>query len=86
MTMATVGFGDRYPVTDQGRVIGAILVISGLALLGTLTASIATWFINTSRREEDEVIEAGEMRLMRELKKLRKEVADLKASIDEPKK
>jgi voltage-gated potassium channel len=83
MTMATVGFGDRYPVSDQGRAIGAVLVMAGLALLGTLTASIATWFITTSRREEDEVIEAGERRLMAELKKLRGEVAALRAEIDE---
>jgi voltage-gated potassium channel len=78
MTMATVGFGDRYPVSDQGRMIGAVLVISGLALLGTLTASIATWFINSSRRDEDEIIEAGERRMMAELKKLRRELAELK--------
>ena len=83
MTMATVGFGDRYPVSDQGRAIGAVLVMAGLALLGTLTASIATWFITTSRREEDEVIEAGERRLMAELKKLRGEVAALRAELDE---
>ncbi|MEN9751516.1 MAG: hypothetical protein RLZZ600_563 [Actinomycetota bacterium] len=83
MTMATVGFGDRYPLSDQGRMIGAVLVISGLALLGTLTASIATWFINSSRRDEDEVIEAGEIRLMKELKKLRKEIAELRAAVDE---
>jgi voltage-gated potassium channel len=78
MTMATVGFGDRYPVSDQGRMIGAVLVISGLALLGTLTASIATWFINSSRRDEDEIIEAGERRMMAELKKVRRELAELR--------
>lgn len=83
MTMATVGFGDRFPVSDQGRMVGAVLVMSGLALLGTLTASIATWFINTSRREEDEIIEAGERRMIAEIKKLRREVTDLRKSVDE---
>jgi voltage-gated potassium channel len=83
MTMATVGFGDRYPVSDQGRMIGAVLVMSGLALLGTLTASIATWFINTSRREEDEVIEAGEVRLMNEIKKLRRDISELRGLVDD---
>lgn len=85
MTMATVGFGDRYPVTEEGRLIGVVVVICGLALLGTLTASIATWFINTSRRDEDDVIEAGEKRMMREMKKLRSEIAELKAMLgDKP--
>ena len=81
MTMATVGFGDRFPVSAEGRLIGVIVVISGLALLGTLTASIATWFINTSRKEEDEIIEAGEKRLLKEISALRREVADLRSTM-----
>jgi len=78
MTMATVGFGDKYPVSDQGRAVGAVLVMAGLALLGTLTASIATWFINTSRKEEDDLLAAGERRMLREIGALRREVAELK--------
>jgi len=79
MTMATVGFGDRYPVTLEGRIIGALIVISGLALLGTLTAAIATWFINSSKREEDVVLEAGEQKIFDEVTELRKEIAELRA-------
>ena len=78
MTMATVGFGDRFPVSVEGRWIGVIVVMSGLALLGTLTASIATWFINSSRKEEDEIIEAGEKRMLKEMSSMRKEIAELK--------
>jgi voltage-gated potassium channel len=82
MTMATVGFGDRFPVSAEGRLIGVIVVIAGLALLGTLTASIATWFINTSRKEEDEIIEAGEKRLLKEISALRRDVAELRKKLD----
>jgi voltage-gated potassium channel len=82
MTMATVGFGDRFPVSAEGRLIGVIVVISGLALLGTLTASIATWFINTSRKEEDDIIEAGEKRLLKEISALRRDVAELRKKLD----
>jgi len=43
-TMATVGYGDTYPVTTQGRIVGTALMIMGVALLGTITASIASNF------------------------------------------
>jgi voltage-gated potassium channel len=43
-TMATVGYGDTYPVTTSGRAVGAILMIMGIALIGTMTATIASYF------------------------------------------
>lgn len=46
-TMATVGYGDTYPVSAQGRIVGAALMIMGVALLGTITASIASNFNST---------------------------------------
>ncbi|MCB0912789.1 MAG: two pore domain potassium channel family protein [Propionibacteriaceae bacterium] len=42
-TMTTVGYGDRYPVTDSGRFVAASLMVAGIALLGTVTATIAAW-------------------------------------------
>ncbi|GAA3097044.1 potassium channel family protein [Streptosporangium carneum] len=54
-TIATVGYGDTYPVTGRGRWIGGVLMLGGVGLLGVVTASFASWF--TSRfedlREED---------------------------------
>ncbi len=45
-TVTTVGYGDRYPVTTSGRVTAAVLMLTGIALAGVLTASIAAWFVN----------------------------------------
>jgi voltage-gated potassium channel len=50
-TMTTVGYGDRYPVTTTGRFIGAAVMIAGIALLGTVTATIATLLIDRVREE-----------------------------------
>jgi voltage-gated potassium channel len=54
-TISTVGYGDRYPVTTEGRVVAAALMVAGIALLGVVTASIASWFVENLRRMEEEV-------------------------------
>ncbi|MCH4182350.1 MAG: ion transporter [Prevotella sp.] len=45
-TITTVGYGDKYPVTNPGRVIGTMLMICGVGLFGTYTAYIASFFVN----------------------------------------
>jgi voltage-gated potassium channel len=44
-TMTTVGYGDRYPITGEGRLVAAALMVGGVALLGVITASLASWFV-----------------------------------------
>jgi voltage-gated potassium channel len=51
-TITTVGYGDRYPVTGEGRLLGAGLMIAGIALLGVVTASLASWIIDEVRETE----------------------------------
>ncbi len=49
-TISTVGYGDRYPVTIEGRLVAASLMVAGIALLGVVTASLASWFVENLRR------------------------------------
>ncbi|MEL1246354.1 ion transporter [Flavobacterium sp. DGU11] len=44
VTITTVGYGDKFPVTTEGRVIAAILMTAGVGLFGTFTAYVASWF------------------------------------------
>ncbi|MFO7633292.1 MAG: ion channel [Caldilinea sp.] len=44
VTMATVGYGDRYPVTTNGRLVGIAVMTIGVALFSVITSFLADWF------------------------------------------
>lgn len=64
-TMTTVGYGDHSPTTGLGRIIAVGLMLSGIALLGVVTANIAAWFI--SRFERDDRVERAQTAAITEL-------------------
>ncbi|MFD5887822.1 potassium channel family protein [Streptomyces sp. NPDC060334] len=78
-TMTTVGYGDHSPTTGLGRLLAVGLMLSGIALLGVVTANIAAWFI--SRFERDDQVERAQTaaitELTAEVRALRAEVARL---------
>jgi voltage-gated potassium channel len=53
-TMTTVGYGDRFPVTGTGRLVAFGLMIGGIALLGTVTATLASWLVETVAAEKEQ--------------------------------
>lgn len=52
VTITTVGYGDRFPVTTEGRIIAAFLMTAGVGLFGTFTAFVASWFVTENKRGE----------------------------------
>lgn len=70
-TITTVGYGDRYPVSAEGRMIAAILMCAGVGLFGTFSGFLAAWFVTPATRDEYD-----------EINLLRKEVQEIKALLE----
>ncbi len=82
-TVTTVGFGDFVPVTIEGRVVAVGLMVCGLALVGVIAATLASWLIAQVSIVEE--VEAQETRaelteLIEMVGALRLELAQLKVA------
>ncbi len=67
VTVATVGYGDFYPVTDVGRLIGIIVIVIGVSLFSVLTGFLSTSFLSRHNRRNDD-----------EITQMRAELADIR--------
>jgi voltage-gated potassium channel len=77
-TVTTVGYGDQFPVTTTGRFIAAGLMLAGIALLGVVTASFATWLVERVSEVEEESAAATR----RDVAALRDEIAAMRESLN----
>ena len=52
VTVTTVGYGDRFPVTPEGRIVAMILMVAGVGLFGTFTGFVASLFAEPKQDQE----------------------------------
>jgi voltage-gated potassium channel len=81
-TITTVGYGDLYPQTVEGRMVALTLMIGGLGLIGFTTGSLASWIVDRlsdAERPAGTATRADIALLLHEIRKLQAEVADLKS-------
>ena len=53
VTISTVGYGDQYPVTNPGRILGSVIIVLGVAIFGTLTGYLANLFLSPRGGQEN---------------------------------
>jgi voltage-gated potassium channel len=81
VTITTVGYGDRFPVTNEGRIVGVFLLTVGVGLFATFTGFLANLFL-APRKDDDTAPEPEELRTRletheRSASRLRAQLAEL---------
>lgn len=76
-TVTTVGYGDRFPTTTEGRIVAVGLMVTGIALVGVVTAALASWFV-----EKVAEVQAAEQRTEAEVSDLAAEVRALRRELE----
>ena len=67
VTVTTVGYGDRFPVTGAGRTVAVVLMLVGIGLIGVLTATVASVFVKEHTDANKEEIKKGHATLGQQL-------------------
>lgn len=80
VTITTVGYGDLVPVTAGGRIVAVALMISGISLLGTVTATLASWIVEKVSTETSKESDDALARVESELKELKQLIVESQQS------
>ena len=78
VSFTTVGYGDLFPTTPAGRLAGVLMMLMGLAALGTVSGVLAS-FLSKDAEEPEQV----ELDTLHEVKAMRAELADLRSLLAE---
>jgi voltage-gated potassium channel len=73
-TITTVGYGDVYPVTAEGRILAAVLMFSGIGMFGILSGLMSSFFVGQNRVQ----IVQEENKILARLEKLEEKIDQLK--------
>jgi len=65
VTVTSVGYGDRFPVTAGGRGVAVVLMLVGIGLLGVITANVAAYFVTREDTDDRRRLQMLEERLER---------------------
>jgi voltage-gated potassium channel len=77
VTVTTVGYGDRFPVTTGGRAVAVVLMLVGIGLIGILTATVASVFVKEHTDANKEELRKGHADLGQQLAVISDRLADV---------
>ena len=76
-----MGNSDINPDTGYGEMASVLMMIIGIAFVGILTTSLASWLISKSNKEEDDKVEERLKSIESSMDEIKNEVFDLKRII-----
>ena len=88
VTTTTVGYGDYTPVTPVGRLIATVVMMVGIGLIGTISATVASWFVNRPKASQaqdgsataaDQPVPAAHAELLERLDRLTEQQEEIRA-------
>lgn len=77
VTVTTVGYGDKYPVSEGGRIVATVLMLVGIGLIGVLTATVASVFMKEHTDAAKEEYKKGHEDLGQQLAVIRDRLGDV---------
>jgi voltage-gated potassium channel len=84
VTITTVGYGDRFPVTTAGRITGVFVMLAGVGIIGALASILASILVPPAQTEEEEVEAARvDAAVHQDLAEIKQELAALRRSLDD---
>lgn len=88
VTITTVGYGDQFPVSAGGRIVGAFLLFAGIALFSVLTGFIANLFLSPAGRVRRRRLDPGStaaqmLEVRRLLDEQDRRTAEIRSRLDE---
>jgi voltage-gated potassium channel len=81
VTITTVGYGDRYPVTMSGRVIATFVMVAGVGIIASLASILASVLIPPANPQSHNAPMATDNAVIQELASMRRELAELRQAI-----
>jgi hypothetical protein len=83
VTISTVGYGDRFPVTTNGRLVGTLIILIGVGIFGTFTGYLANLFLAPNKKPSNAGPPSPSDEARAKVDKLRHLMAEQQASVDD---
>jgi voltage-gated potassium channel len=81
VTVTTVGYGDRFPITVGGRVVAVVLMLIGIGLIGVLTATVASFFVQEHTDANKDQLQAAHADLGTRLDEMDSRLARIETAV-----